>query len=80
MLQSHGWREQCCPARGPGAIRYVQDVYTYAQNEEHYGVHLEYPDLLETSINNTLDIYDNINYESLCDLVQAHLDINPIEV
>jgi len=55
-------------------------VYTYAQNEEHYGVHLEYPDLLETSINNTLDIYDNVNYESLCDLVQAHLDINPIEV
>ncbi|MDX1811707.1 MAG: hypothetical protein R3240_07165 [Gammaproteobacteria bacterium] len=50
-------------------------VYTYGQEEECYGVHLEYPDLQETSLNNTLDIYDNVNFASLCELIQTHLNI-----
>jgi hypothetical protein len=53
-------------------------VFTYGQETERYGVHLEYPDLKETSVNNTLDVYDNVNYQMLCELVQSHLDINPI--
>lgn len=54
-------------------------IYTYAQEPEYYGIHLEYPDLKETSSNNTLDIYDNVDYDNLCNLLQAHLDIFSIE-
>ncbi len=51
-------------------------IYSYGQNPDCYGVHLEYPDLKETSLNNTLDIYDNVDYMTLCDLLQTHLDAN----
>jgi len=50
-------------------------VYTYGQDVNFYGVHLEYRDLIETSVTNTLDIYDNVDYSILCRLVQGHLDI-----
>jgi len=53
-------------------------IFTYGQKENHYGVHLEYPDLIETNLSNTLDVYDNINYVSLCGLLQVHLDVNPM--
>ena len=49
-------------------------IYTYGQIEEHYGVHLEYPDIQETSLSSTLDIYDNVSYETLCGLVESHLN------
>ena len=49
-------------------------IYTYGQEVDNYGVHLEYPDLRETSLNNTLDIYDNVSYETLCRLIETHLD------
>lgn len=49
-------------------------VYTYGQDNDNYGVHLEYPDLKETSLNNTLDIYENVSYEALCRLIESHLD------
>lgn len=49
-------------------------IFTYGQSPEHYGVHLEYPDIQETSLNNTLDIYDNVDYDSLCNLIESHLD------
>ena len=55
-------------------------IYTYGQQQDYYGVHLEYPDLLETSLNNTLDIYDNVDFEKLCYLLQTHLDLNPTEL
>jgi len=53
-------------------------IYTYGQNDDHYGVHLEYPNFSETNYSDTLDIYDNVNYETLCGLVQMHLDLGEV--
>lgn len=50
-------------------------VFTYGQDEGHYGVHIEYPDLVETAYNNTLEIYDNLSFDMLEDLIQSHLGI-----
>lgn len=50
-------------------------VYTYGQDEEHYGAHIEYPDLKETKSSDTLEIYDNLGFYPLVELLKTELDI-----
>lgn len=50
-------------------------VYTYGQEEDHYGVHIEYPDLTETNSSDTLEIYDNLNFDVLIEILTNDLGI-----
>ena len=50
-------------------------IYTYGQDTDRYGAHIEYPELSDTEISNTVDIYDNISYEKLADLIQTYLEL-----
>ena len=50
-------------------------IYTYGQDEERYGVHLEYPELDESNVNNTLEIYENLKYSSLSQVIKTHLNL-----
>ena len=50
-------------------------VYTYGQEDERYGAHIEYPDLSETKSSDTLEIYDNLSFLTLVDLLKAELNI-----
>ena len=51
-------------------------VFTYGQEEDRYGIHIEFPNLLETNYNDTLEIYENIEFESLVNILITNLDIS----
>ena len=50
-------------------------LYTYGQAEGCYGVHLEYP--TETENTHLYDIYDNVRFARLVDMLAAHLSWSP---
>lgn len=47
-------------------------IYTYAQNEERYGLHLEYPQDSQLSLSSQEDIYENLDYKSLLEMLKVH--------
>ena len=50
-------------------------IFTYGQQEERYGVHIEYPDLKETNYRDTIDIHDNISFDQLVSIITTNLEI-----
>lgn len=50
-------------------------IFTYGQEEEHYGVHIEYPNLTETNYKDTIDTYENIPLSTLVNMLITHLEI-----
>lgn len=44
-------------------------IYTYGQQEDHYGVHIEYPNLIETNYSDTVEILENISFEQLANII-----------
>jgi len=53
-------------------------IFTYGQEEGLYGVHIEFPNLQETSYSDTMEIYENVTFESLVDILAVNLDIIPL--
>lgn len=47
-------------------------IYTYAQETEHYGLHLEYPNNNQLSLSNQEDIYEDLDYKSLLEMLKVH--------
>lgn len=47
-------------------------IYTYAQDPERYGVHLEYPHQIESTNGNTIEMQENIEFTQLVALLQVH--------
>ena len=48
-------------------------VYTYGQQQQHYGVHLEYPELTDNlSLQDV--IHENLVYERLLNVLSMHLE------
>lgn len=52
-------------------------IYTFGQRQDHYGVHIEYPNIQETSYYDTLDVYENISFDRLVELIKMKLDVDP---
>ena len=52
-------------------------IYTYGQNVGCYGVHIKFPDLQETNYKDTLEIYENISFNTLINIIVTNLDIVP---
>ena len=47
-------------------------LYTYAHEEGHYGLHLEYPYLPESNISELEDMYEELEYDSVVAMLQVH--------
>jgi len=47
-------------------------IYTYAQAEERYGVHLEYPFHTELNLSDQEEMYDDLDYKSLLEMLKVH--------
>jgi hypothetical protein len=50
-------------------------LYTYGQEPEHYGVHLELPVLVERSRSDDMEIHEGIHLERLVDMLCVHFDV-----
>ena len=50
-------------------------IYTYGQVESRYGLHLEYPFHDEMDISNSMDIHEEISFETLVELLLVHFDL-----
>jgi hypothetical protein len=51
-------------------------VYTYGQEDERYGVHVEYLNLEETNYSDTVEILDNVSFEALVELMLTNLELS----
>ena len=50
-------------------------IFTYGQEDDLYGVHIEFPNLQETNYSDTVEMFENISFESLVDILTVNLDI-----
>lgn len=57
----------------PGEEEMCAYLYTYGQEAERYGVHLEYPQLLETAASKTIEMQEDLDFEQLVAVLQVHL-------
>jgi hypothetical protein len=57
----------------PGEVDMSAYLYTYGQDAERYGVHLEYPPLIETAASKTIEMQEDLDLEQLVAVLQVHL-------
>lgn len=57
--------------------KYRAYLYTTGQDENRYGLHLEFPDTQSTIA--PMETYENITLRSLVDILSVHFDIAVIE-
>lgn len=50
-------------------------IYSYGQQEDHYGVHIEFPNLIETNYSDTLEIHENLSFEQVLNLIVINLGV-----
>lgn len=48
-------------------------LYTYGQDADRYGVHLEYPLLVGTATSKTIEMQEDLDFEQLVAVLQVHL-------
>lgn len=46
-------------------------IYTYGQEQGRYGVHLEYANQRNRTISDIIEVFDNLTYEQLVDLIKV---------
>lgn len=46
-------------------------IYTYGQEKDRYGVHLEYANQQNRSISDIVEVFDNLTYEQLVDVIKV---------
>jgi len=49
-------------------------LYTYGQNREHYGLHLEYTYNQELNSSEQEEMYEDLSYEALLEILIVHFD------
>ena len=47
-------------------------LYSYGQTEQHYGLHLEYPYNKESNISEIEDMYEDLCYVKLLEMLKVH--------
>lgn len=60
-----------CKPDQPDVLAYL---YTFGQEAGCFGLHLEYPRFADTPAP-TQDVYENLSFERLADLLRTHFDI-----
>lgn len=53
-------------------------IYTYGQAEHRYGLHLEYPHNDEGNISEQEDMYEDVGFEKLLEMLRVHLQCEPL--
>ncbi len=48
-------------------------IYTYGQRKDRYGLHLEYPRFEESNVSELEEIYEDLNYDKLLEILKLHL-------
>lgn len=56
-----------------GEVKMSAYIYTYGQDAERYGVHLEYPSPTDMTSRDTIEMQENIEFDQLLALLQVHL-------
>ncbi|MBI1423270.1 MAG: hypothetical protein GC149_07380 [Gammaproteobacteria bacterium] len=57
----------------PGEEGMSAYLYTYGQQAERYGVHLEYPALPESAMSKNIEMQEDLNFDQLLAVLQVHL-------
>lgn len=52
-------------------------LYTYGQADQHYGLHLEYPYNEESNISELEEMYEDLCYASLLEMLKVHFQWCP---
>ena len=53
-------------------------IYTYGHEDERYGIHIEYPVENDIEYSDTMDIYENMSYVRLLELLKVHLEVSEL--
>lgn len=59
----------------PGSPETQLYVYTYGQAAERYGVHIEYPDRQDVNFRDTMDIYEDLSFDDLVNIIMINLEV-----
>ena len=68
--------ERAIRLANPAASDIQLYVFTYGQEDDCYGVHIEYPNLEETNYSDTVEIHDNVSFDALVDLMVTNLELS----
>jgi hypothetical protein len=49
-------------------------IYTYGQDHEKYGVHLEYANIDDSTVKDTVEEFDNISFDRLVELLKVQFN------
>ena len=66
-----------CHPQVPNMCAYI---YTYGHADERYGIHLEYPVENDIEYSDTIDIYENMAYTHLLELLKVHFEVSETAV
>lgn len=55
-------------------------IFTYGQDPDKYGIHLEYPQFEETSFSNAIQAYEGYSLDQVVDTLVMHFEINDYEL
>ena len=58
----------------PREAGYSVYIYTYGQVHEKYGVHLEYANIDDSTVNDSVEVFDNISFERLVELLKVQFN------
>jgi hypothetical protein len=47
-------------------------IYSYGQHDQHYGLHLEYPFNREANVSELEDMYEDLSYDGLLEMLKVH--------
>lgn len=75
------WRddERALGLYKPGEPQLAAYVFTHGQPPGYYGVHLEYPDLIDNDVGNVPVVCEDIRLDRLLDLLALHFGLHEID-
>lgn len=50
-------------------------IFTYGQDADHYGAHIEYPSFEDSNTSDTLELFDNLSFDALLDILKTDLGL-----
>ncbi len=69
--------EEAIRLQHPAAAGVSAYLYTYGQEDERYGVHLEYPAPAETPLSEAVEVCEDIDFDTLAAMLASHFDRLP---
>jgi hypothetical protein len=51
-------------------------IFSYGQQCNHYGVHLEFPMNTENELNNSIQVYENVSIDQTIKMLASHFEVS----